>query len=106
MSRGAAKDSAAAPRLVVHCSSTTAFSRGYTLSPLARLSSEASEGSLRHHLELEFLSGRSARPSFFIRAASVPGLIPSNSAAPAAAVDLPASFVQHRPSAVATLNRR
>jgi len=34
MSRGAAADSFAAPRLIMFATNTTAFSRGYTLTPL------------------------------------------------------------------------
>jgi len=42
MSRGAAKESFAAPRLIYPPTlQSTAFSRGYTLSPLTRLKQDA-----------------------------------------------------------------
>jgi len=51
MSRGAAEDSAAAPRLAELHNSTTAFSRGYVLTPL--------RGWITHP---EFLELRSSEP--------------------------------------------
>ena len=48
MSRGAAADSFAAPRLIMFPTNTTAFSRGYTLTPL--------RGWIRDHSEFPRIS--------------------------------------------------